>query len=381
MNTKKKNKSMFNFMVVLATFITTIITVGVLGFVVYIYRNKKEELKNLIVKDKSPVVFAKESISKPICSEYKDIKELTVNVKYKVPQEAQKLTELPLDLQSLYEEESLNYGSLYEIKCDNIVGYLFIYKFDKTGLEKGYFDIEIEENKFSLDNEDQKVNNFNSYYWKSNLYDQPEYIFLKKDLFFTGEKGIRASLIAKEENIKKFKEIFAEIIENVEYIEEPIINNDLVKYTNPAYGYSFDYSSEDVLEEVSGFYCKDYKCLKSETNGDVVKINDLYITSYASNVSTDYDYDEGLDKNLYKEPIKTSIGGEAYYYIISNDGYIRMITHDYKISGDILWVKTEKKVVKKGISYYISFNSGLFDDYITEVEIENLNKLFNLFVF
>jgi len=200
-------------------------------------------------------------------------------------------------------------------------------------------------------------------------------------LFFTGEKGIRASLITKEENRKKFKEIFAEIIENVEYIEEPIINNDLVKYTNPAYGYSFDYSSEDVLEEVSGFYCKDYKCLKSETNGDVVKINDLYITSYASNVSTDYDYDEGLDKNLYKEPIKTSIGGEAYYYIISNDGYIRMITHDYKISGDILWVKTEKKVVKKGISYYISFNSGLFDDYITEVEIENLNKLFNLFVF
>jgi len=144
MSAKKKNKSMFNFMVVLATFVTTIITVGVLGFVVYIYRNKKEELKDLIVKDKSPVVFAKEFISKPMCSEYKDIKDVTVNIEYLAPQEAQKLTELPLDLQSLYEEESLNYGSFYEIECDNIVAYIFIYKFDKTGLEKGYFDIEIE---------------------------------------------------------------------------------------------------------------------------------------------------------------------------------------------------------------------------------------------
>lgn len=155
-------------------------------------------------------------------------------------------------------------------------------------------------------------------------------------------------------------------------------NEEWESYKNEVYGYTFDFPVSVNIRELSPDNCNGIYCARVDNNEDITFIDSLNISAYYSKAIMEFDFDEGLEKALFKEPKETLIDGEIYYYIISNEGFINLLAHEYKYEGDILWVKTEHKVAKERGGYYISFEKGMN---MSEEKISLFEAVFKTFKF
>ncbi len=136
-------------------------------------------------------------------------------------------------------------------------------------------------------------------------------------------------------------------------------SEDWTQYTNDSYGYSFEYPENLEVKEIISDNCGGIYCFTLNNGEDITKVELLNISTYFSNSIMDFDYDEGLDGSEYKELRETVINGDTYYYVISNDGIVKMLAYEYKYEDDILWVKTEHRVNGNNGNYYISLIKGI----------------------
>ncbi|MBN2016087.1 hypothetical protein JW766_04610 [Candidatus Dojkabacteria bacterium] len=167
-----------------------------------------------------------------------------------------------------------------------------------------------------------------------------------------------------------------------EIVEEELGNSTLLTYTNGKYGYSFDYPSDIKVMDLTLKGCKGLSCVKiPQARKDFASLEDLNISTFYSSSILDFAYDEGLDRSLYKEPRQTTIGDKTYYYIISNEGFVEMITSDFRYQGEILWVKTDQRVDGANGAYYIAFDPGISINAIPEEDIEEIDKVLKSFRF
>jgi hypothetical protein len=169
-----------------------------------------------------------------------------------------------------------------------------------------------------------------------------------------------------------------EASEQNEVVSSEVNTNEWASFQNSVYGYSFKYPSDSNVQELSFDACQRIDCRK---NGDVALLDSINISSFYTQISYFLSYNEGLDKEKYKEPVETTIGGEKFYYIISKEGYIDMIVKEYKYIENLLWVKTLYKVDKANNSYYIEFDKTIIPVEISESKIERYNQIFNTFKF
>jgi hypothetical protein len=171
------------------------------------------------------------------------------------------------------------------------------------------------------------------------------------------------------------------IVEQLAQTGEEKNETDWSSYTSSSYGYTFGYPQDVQVTDSSIGECRGLNCVLVSQQKDVIMIGSLNITTFFSQAVLDFAYDEGLDKSLYKEPQQTTIGGNTYYYIITKEGYVKMLTFDYKYRDDILWVKTDHKVQGALSSYYIKFDTGISKNSISEDNIDDLNHIFETFTF
>lgn len=148
-------------------------------------------------------------------------------------------------------------------------------------------------------------------------------------------------------------------------------------YENDNFGYKFNYPVSIKVTPITKDNCNSNECSLLDANQEIVKLQDLVISSYHSNYNMTFDFDKGLDKSLYKEPRRVIIDKEAYFHIISKDRKVEMFVKEYKYISDTLWVKNEHKVSTSIGNYYISFDKGA----IPEEEIYQFEAVLETFRF
>jgi hypothetical protein len=140
--------------------------------------------------------------------------------------------------------------------------------------------------------------------------------------------------------------------------------------------FSFEYPENLPVRDLPSL-CQGEFCSLEENQ--VTKIGDLYVSTFHSLLTLDFDFDLGLDQEAYKKPIKTIIDGREFYYIFTKEGNLSYIVSDYKYVDEKLWVKTDYRVVDQG--YYISFSKGAFYNYINEDKLPEYEAIFETFKF
>ncbi|MBN2015499.1 hypothetical protein JW766_01570 [Candidatus Dojkabacteria bacterium] len=375
-NQKTQNKRI-DCKTTISSFLLTFFILLLVSGGVFAYANYKDTVAQKLIEGILVQVSAKETEKESSCFEYNQVTDGNLGLTYQLPSQAIKINEFPTHLK-IYNIKDTRPKSLFKFDCNENNFFILIYNINASGLEMGYLDLQ-EDNLIKDEAGNLFNDNTKNYFWKENPGEEYKYSIITKNVYISDSSIVRFSIISSSVKDIDYNDVLEVITTDVQSTKKTTSSQQF--YTNPTYGYTFNYTQRTLVEQPLATYCKEYKCLKNETPGDVLNINSLSVTSYTSNIVTDYDYDEGLHKDQYKEPQITFIGGIPYYYIITTDGYVKMLTHDFKYKGDTLWVKTERRVTNSQGTYYVSFTEGIWNNQISEEKIEEFDNLFKSFRF
>lgn len=157
-------------------------------------------------------------------------------------------------------------------------------------------------------------------------------------------------------------------------------NKETKLFKNRIYGYSFSYPPNTAVNYNSSLICNNEFCA-SDDDLDQIQLDELYISTYKPDQSYHLDFDKGFPQKNYKTPKQITIDDQKYYYIISKDGFIELITSEFIVLNDIIWIKEDNFVNKDNSSYYISFHNNGTEKSLPEHKITTLNQILKTFKF
>jgi len=285
----------------------------------------------------------------------------------KVPIDARQLNELPTEYSNLFKQTISLTPEIITLSCFEKKATLLIYPLTNYGVENGYFSID---SLFPL-SDDQAAAAYN---WKIEMAAQDQLHILMTDLPYSGNNYARVMLILNEK-ITNYHSVYKSIVKSINITADFGTN---VTYVNETTGISFGQAPPALVQESPAFFCLDEKCIGGE---GIIQVGEVFIHTYQSEETLDYDYDEGLKSDNYNDPIAVTIGNKGYYLISSKTNDSFYLTPQYTKKGALLWIKTEQAYYSQGKKHYIQFNLNHISATTRVIDAEYINSLFKDFVF